>query len=99
MKSTAWLGVALAILLVGSVTTSVVARQQGANQSEPVALRSDIYCTGFIADAAPRADLQVVGAERENTKATFAQGDVVFLNRGRGGGIQPGAVYYITRPL
>jgi len=99
MKTTARLGIALAIFIIGSLATSVVARQQSSNQSEPVAVRSDIYCTGFIADAPPRVDLQVVGAEKENWKSTFAQGDVVFLNRGRGAGIQPGAVYYIIRPL
>jgi len=99
MKTTARLGIALAIFLIGSLTTSVVARQQSSNQSEPVAQRSDLYCTGFIADAPPRVDLQVVGAEKENWKATFAQGDVVFINRGRGAGVQPGAVYYIIRPL
>ena len=99
MKTTARLGVALAIFFIGSVSISVVARQQSSNQSEPVAQRSDLYCTGFIADAPPRVDLQVVGAEKENWKSTFAQGDVVFLNRGRGAGVQPGAVYYIIRPL
>ncbi len=99
MKSTARLGVALIIFLVGTLTTSVVARQQNSDQSNPVARRSDIYCTGFIADTPPRADLQVVGAEKENVKLTFAQGDVVFLNRGRGAGVQPGAVYYIIRPV
>jgi hypothetical protein len=99
MKTTARLGVALAIFIIGSLSISVVARQQSSNQSEPVAQRSDLYCTGFIADAPPRVDLQVVGAEKENWKSTFAQGDVVFLNRGRGAGVQPGAVYYIIRPL
>jgi hypothetical protein len=99
MKTTARLGVALAIFIIGSLSVSVVARQQSSNQSEPVAQRSDLYCTGFIADAPPRVDLQVVGAEKENWKSTFAQGDVVFLNRGRGAGVQPGAVYYILRPL
>ena len=99
MKTTARLGVALAIFVIGSLSVSVVARQQSSNQSEPVAQRSDLYCTGFIADAPPRVDLQVVGAEKENWKSTFAQGDVVFLNRGRGAGVQPGAVYYILRPL
>jgi hypothetical protein len=99
MKTTARLGVALAIFIIGSLSISVVARQQSSNQSEPVAQRSDLYCTGFIADAPPRVDLQVVGAEKENWKSTFAQGDVVFLNRGRGAGVQPGAVYYILRPL
>ena len=99
MNTTARLGVALAIFIIGSLSVSVVARQQSSNQSEPVAQRSDLYCTGFIADAPPRVDLQVVGAEKENWKSTFAQGDIVFLNRGRGAGVQPGAVYYIIRPL
>jgi hypothetical protein len=99
MKSTARLGAALVIFLVGCLTSSVVARQQTSDKSEPVALRSDIYCTGFIADVPPRADLEVIGAEKENLKVTFAQGDVVFLNRGRGAGVQPGAVYYIIRPV
>src|SRR5438128_12690761 len=99
MKSTARMGVALIIFLVGSLTSSVVARQQSSNQSEPLVRRSDIYCTGFIADTSPRVDLQVVGAEKENLKVTFAQGDVVFLNRGRGAGVQPGAGYFIIRPL
>jgi hypothetical protein len=99
MKSTARIAVALVIFLAGSLTTSVIARQQSSDQSEPLARRSDIYCTGFISEVAPRIELQVVGAEKENLKQTFAQGDVVFLNRGRGAGVQPGAVYYIIRPV
>jgi len=99
MKTTARLGVALAIFIIGSLTTSVVARQQTSTQSEPVAQRSDLYCTGFIADTLPKVEMQIVGAEKENWKSNFAQGDIVFLNRGRGTGIQPGSVYYILRPL
>ncbi|MFY9553821.1 MAG: hypothetical protein WAV47_03770 [Blastocatellia bacterium] len=99
MKSTTRIGVALLIFFVGTFSTSVVARQQQTDQSQPLAKRSDIYCTGFIADGPPRTDLQVVGAEKENLKVTFAQGDVVFLNRGRRAGIQPGATYYIIRPV
>ena len=99
MNSTARMGVALIIFLVGSLSGSVVARQQSSDQPQPLAKRSDLYCTGYIADVPPRVDLQVIGAEKENLKVTFAQGDVVFLNRGRSTGIQPGAVYYIIRPL
>ena len=99
MKSTARMGVALIIFLIGSLASSVAAGQQSSEKSEPVAKRSDLYCTGFIADAPPKIDLQVVGAEKENLKVTFAQGDVVFLNRGRGAGVQPGSVYYIIRPV
>ena len=55
MKSTARMGVALVIFLVGSFTSSVVARQQSSNQPEPLARRTDIYCTGFIADTSSSA--------------------------------------------
>lgn len=98
MKSTVRAAIALMIFLIGSLSASL-AQQQSSDQSEPLAKRSDIYCTGFIADALPRIDLQVVGAEAENLKVTFSQGDVVYLNRGRSGGIQPGAVYHIIRPV
>jgi hypothetical protein len=91
---------ALAALLFVSLSQSTTARQQsGAERSEPVARGTDVFCTGFIADMPPRTDLQIVGAEKENMKVTYAQGDVVFLNKGRGSGIQSGAVYYIIRPL
>jgi hypothetical protein len=98
MKSTVCVGIALILFLIGSLSNSV-AGQQGSSQSEPLAMRSDIYCTGFIADTPPHIELQVVGAQAENLKVTFAQGDIVFLNRGRIAGIQPGAVYQIIRPL
>jgi hypothetical protein len=99
MKSTARIAIALVVFLAGSLTSSVIARQQSSDQSGPIARLSDIYCTGFISEVAPRVDLQIVGAEKENLKQTFAQGDVVFLNRGRAAGLQPGAVYYIIRPV
>jgi len=72
---------------------------QSAAPTGPVTRGTDVYCTGYIADAPPRTDLQIIGAEQENIRASFAQGDVVFLNRGRGSGIQPGAVYSVIRPL
>lgn len=99
MKTTARAGVALIVFLAAPLSGSVVAKQQTAGQPQPLAKRSDLYCTGYIADVAPRTDLQVVGAEKENLKVTYAQGDVVFLNKGRGAGVQPGAVYYIIRPM
>jgi hypothetical protein len=99
MNSFVRVAIALIVFVIGSLTTSVVARQQQTDQHEPLAKRSDIYCTGYISETAPRTDLQVIGAEKENLKETFTQGDVVFLNRGRGAGIKPGAVYYIVRPV
>lgn len=99
MRSKARLAIALIALFLASAWQVVSAQQPKVEPADQVARRSDLYCTGFIADVAPREDLQVIGAETENIKATFAQGDVVFLNHGRGAGMQPGAVYYIIRPI
>jgi hypothetical protein len=100
MKYRSRVAFALAALLFASVSQSTTAGQQpGAERNDPVAKGMDIFCTGFIADLPPRTDLQIVGAEKENMKVTYTQGDAVFLNKGRGSGIQPGAVYYIIRPL
>jgi len=73
--------------------------QQGPVKSEPVAREAGIYCTGYISEVSPRTDLQVVGAEKENERDGYSQGDVVYLNKGRESGVQSGAVYYIIRPL
>jgi len=99
MRGKARLAIALIAVFLASAWQVVSAQQPTSESSDPVAKRSDLYCTGFIAQAAPREDLQVIGAESENTKATFAQGDVVFLNHGRGAGVQPGAVYFVIRPI
>jgi hypothetical protein len=99
MRSKARLAIALIAVFLASAWQVVSAQQPKSEPVDQVARRTDLYCTGFIAEAAPREDLQIVGAEAENIKATYAQGDMVFLNRGRGAGVQPGAVYYIIRPI
>lgn len=99
MKYIARLAVVLAALFMISLSQSTIAGQQSADQAGPVTRGVDVYCTGYISEVPPRTDLQIIGAEKENIKFTFAQGDVVFLNRGRGSGIKSGAVYFIVRPL
>ncbi len=99
MKQAARIAMVLAIFSLLSLSKATVAQQDPSDQSDPVAKRTDVYCTGFISETPLRPDLQIVGADRENLKSLFWQGDVVFLNKGREGGIQPGAVYYVIRPL
>ncbi|HKP86649.1 MAG TPA: hypothetical protein VJZ26_11160 [Blastocatellia bacterium] len=99
MKYIGRVALVAAALLLMSLSQSTVSGQQSADQPGPVTRGTDIYCAGYISELPPRTDLQIVGAEKENQKATFAQGDVVFLNRGRGSGIEPGKLYFILRPL
>ncbi|HEU4390114.1 MAG TPA: hypothetical protein VFV34_20090 [Blastocatellia bacterium] len=89
---------AASCLLFGSVAIHAQ-RQTQSGDSRPVAKRTDIYCTGFISELPPRADLELVGAEKENIKSVFSQGDIVYLNQGRQSGLYPGAVYYVVRPI
>jgi hypothetical protein len=88
-----------AVLCLALISTAVTAQQQEKDGLNDVVKRTDVYCTGFIADVPPQTTLQVVGAEKEVTKYSYAQGDVVFLNRGRGAGMKPGAIYYVIRPV
>ncbi|HLG12902.1 MAG TPA: hypothetical protein VJH03_00040 [Blastocatellia bacterium] len=89
--------VVCAVISIAAAVACVPAA--AAQESDPLVKRSDIFCTGFISEVAPRVDLQVVGGEKENLKSLFTEGDIVFLNGGRERGIQPGAVFYITRPM
>ena len=73
--------------------------QEGQVPQNTVAKRTDIYCTGYISESSSWPDLQIVGAERENFKNSYEQGDVVYLDKGREQGIRPGQTYYIIRPL
>ena len=78
MRCKARLAIALIAVFLASASQVILAQQPRAEGSDQVARRSDLYCTGFIAQAAPREDLKVIGAESENIKATFAQGDTGF---------------------
>ena len=89
---------AASCLLFGSVAIHAQ-RQTRSGETEPVARRADVYCTGYISELPPRTDLELVGSEKENIKSYFSQGDVVYVNRGRESGLYPGAVYYVVRPV
>lgn len=88
--------VALSLLATASIS---LAQQQPNNRPDLVAKRADVYCTGFISELPPRSELQLVGAEKENIKHVFSQGDIVYLSKGGEQGVYPGALYYVIRPL
>jgi hypothetical protein len=80
-------------------SSGVFAQREAMDTPDPIAKRSDIYCTGYISELPLTPTLKVVGGEMENHKQHFSEGDMVFLNKGREQGVHSGAVYYIIRPL
>jgi hypothetical protein len=63
-----------------------------------VAGQSKLYCAGFIKyQRLPRMP-EIVGAEEEQEQRTYADGDIVYLNRGSAEGIKEGQNFQIIRP-
>lgn len=64
-----------------------------------VAIGNDLYCAGFF-NAMPTPNyFQIVGAEFENHRDYFTQGDAVYLNAGRAQSVEAGLLFTIVRPL
>jgi hypothetical protein len=63
-----------------------------------VAGKSSLYCAGYIShERLPRMP-EIVGAEEEQEQRKYANGDVVYLNRGSAAGIKEGQTFQIIRP-
>jgi hypothetical protein len=107
MKRTAYVVIALAALFCITLPNHVTAQREQTSQPIPlnnpefdtISKRTDIYCTGYITESTLWPESMVIGGEKENFQASFTQGDVVFINKGREEGVRSGAVYYIIRPL
>ncbi len=63
------------------------------------AVGNDLYCAGFINSLPTPNNLQIVGAELENNRAHYGQGDMVYLNAGRTQQLAEGMMYSVVRPL
>ena len=67
-----------------------------APESVPIADPHDLYCSGYVDPEHQVPETMVVGHEME--REHIAQGDVIYLNRGRNQGISAGAVFGVERP-
>jgi|GEM_PF-262624 len=54
----------------------------------------DLYCSFFIWEN-EIPELRISGAEREYEKSMFSDGDIIYLNKGTDGGIEPGQVFWV----
>lgn len=77
-----------------------VAALSAAGQPAPNAPKpSDIYCSGVITKPAPRYDTYIISGEQSNRKITFAEGDLVYINKGSSQGVKVGDEYLVTRAV
>ncbi len=99
------------ILLV-FVALALGAFAQGKRRNEPttfnyegvaeremaVAVRTNLYCTGYLQTASVDTSREIVGADNEKDRTFYAQGDVLYINAGSGSGVKVGDMYSVIRP-
>ena len=56
--------------------------------------QTDLYCSYSVWEK-EIPELQIIGAEREDDKIMFSDGDLVYLNKGKDGAIEPGQIFWV----
>src|SRR5260370_27575693 len=69
-----------------------------AEETSRVAGRSKLYCAGYIRYQRFSKTPEIVGAQQEQEKRTFAEGDIVYLNAGSQQGVHEGQAFQVIRP-
>ncbi|HWS89748.1 MAG TPA: hypothetical protein VN282_22445 [Pyrinomonadaceae bacterium] len=69
-----------------------------ARRPAPAARASESACGGFIEQTPQAAAAQIVGAEDERERRTFAEGDLVYLDAGSQAGVRVGQEFTVVRP-
>ncbi len=81
----------LAILLA----TGIAAAQSASRKPTT----ADIYCSGMVTVEKVARDAYLISGEQSNYKFTFAEGDIVYINRGSGQGVKVGDEFLVMRPV
>ncbi len=59
----------------------------------------DIYCSGMVTSEAVPRDTYLISGEQSNYKVTFAQGDLVYINKGSTQGARVGDEFLVMRAV
>lgn len=68
------------------------------NRTVPVAGKNSLYCAGYVETAAVNTANEIVGAELEQEKHIFAQGDNIYISMGANRGVKVGDMFSVIRP-
>jgi hypothetical protein len=86
--------------LVSAATCMGQVAQVSSTQALPPSdhpIRSSVYCSGFYSGQRVSDELRLVTGEQSEQKATFTEGDIVYLSVGGNKGVQPGDRYSVMR--
>ena len=90
----------LCLSLVSAATCIGQVAQVSSTQELPPSdhpIRSSVYCSGFYSAQRVSDEMRMVTGEQSEYKATFTEGDVVYLSLGSNKGVQPGDRYSVMR--
>ena len=88
-------------LVVSAVTAQAQETGPVSSVSVPVAVRSQVDCTGFIANPPVARDVVVIGGADDDFHSVvhqFVEGDSIFIYQRNGGDIALGTEYSVVRP-
>ncbi len=58
---------------------------------------SDLYCSFYMLEQGkPMPDIQIIGAERMNEKVLLEDSDLIYINRGKGSGVEIGQLFEVV---
>jgi hypothetical protein len=76
----------------------VMASLVHAQATSPVAVESQVYCSGIVTSDPVPADTYVISGEESYFRITYADGKLVFLNKGASQGVKVGDEFEVIRP-
>lgn len=82
---------------ITEATTQQTSTSANATGAAAETYRTDVYCTGFI-EYGSSYGLEIIGAEQEQTRRVFSQGDNVYVSGGKQQGLRVGQEFSIVRP-
>ncbi len=91
----------IAVLSLSVFLGGAVSSAQNAPQAAPAVPQVDfstVNCSGFISQQRVPEDLWIVSGEQSNYKITFANSDLVYINRGQDKGVRVGDRFSVVRP-
>ena len=81
----------LVLVLAGAVTR--------AQDQTAIATPNELYCSGLVTTESVPHDTYVITGEESETKITFDEGDVVYVNKGSDQGVKPGDEFSVVRAI